>query len=226
MFKINKYYLCQKILVLKMRFLIYILCFFSVNLLFAQGHHHGPGGHTHGNEQPDEEQKENKKNNTKTDANSGATWDASSMMGKAKGSVYGIITDKNAERLQFATVTLYSVKEGEDKLIEGVITDAKGYFKLEDIPMGSSYIIVDYLGYKTKKKEFVLSFKNKDLNLKNISLEASSKQISTVKVVDKAPLYQNKMEKIIYNASEDVNSSADDAIDVLRKTPLLSVDLD
>ena len=34
------------------------------------------------------------------------------------------------------------------------------------------------------------------------------------------------MEKIVYNAENDLNESLDDATDVLRKTPLLSVDMD
>ena len=34
------------------------------------------------------------------------------------------------------------------------------------------------------------------------------------------------MQKIIYNAENDLNESLDDATDVLRKTPLLSVDMD
>ena len=34
------------------------------------------------------------------------------------------------------------------------------------------------------------------------------------------------MEKIVYNAVNDLNESLDDATDVLRKTPLLSVDMD
>ena len=176
----------------------------------------------------DGKSKDKKKENVKNDVNasSGATWDASSMMNRMKGSVYGKIQDSKGDNLQFATVTLYSSKDGEDKIIEGVLTDVKGYFKIEDVPMGNNYILVEYLGYKQSKNEFILSAKNKNFNIKNIILEPSSKEISAVNVTEKAPLYQNKMEKIIYNAEEDVNSASDDATDVLRKTPLLTVDFE
>ena len=43
---------------------------------------------------------------------------------------------------------------------------------------------------------------------------------------EEKPIYESKMEKIVYNAENDLNESLDDASDVLRKTPLLSVDMD
>ena len=41
-----------------------------------------------------------------------------------------------------------------------------------------------------------------------------------------APVYENKIEKIVYNAENDISQSANDGIDVLRNAPLVSVDID
>ena len=50
--------------------------------------------------------------------------------------------------------------------------------------------------------------------------------LSEVKIEEEKPIYESKIDKIIYNAENDNNGGSDDATDVLRKAPLLSVDFD
>ena len=65
-----------------------------------------------------------------------------------------------------------------------------------------------------------------DYKFKKILLTPSSETISEIEINETKAIYENKIDKIVYNPENDINQSSDDATDVLRKAPLLSVDLD
>ena len=50
--------------------------------------------------------------------------------------------------------------------------------------------------------------------------------LSEVKIKELKPIFESKIDKIIYNAENDMNEGLNDATDVLRKAPLLTVDLE
>ena len=47
--------------------------------------------------------------------------------------------------------------------------------------------------------------------------------LSQVNIAEEKVIYETRIDKIIYNAENDLNETEDDATDVLRKAPLLSV---
>ena len=71
-----------------------------------------------------------------------------------------------------------------------------------------------------------ISNQKPDLKVNNIVLIQSSELLSEVKIEGDKAIYETRIDKIIYNAEHDLNESENDATDVLRKAPLLSVDLD
>ena len=48
--------------------------------------------------------------------------------------------------------------------------------------------------------------------------------MATIK--EQKEIFENKIDKIVYNAENDMNEGLNDATDVLRKAPLLTVDLE
>ena len=142
-----------------------------------------------------------------------------------KGNISGKIVDsKTGKILEYANISLTNSKW--DKIIEGTISDAKGKFSMNKIRTGSYKISVSYLGYEMQSVNFELTEKKPDIKLNNILLISNNKMLSEVKIKEQKPIFESKIDKIVYNAENDMNEGLNDATDVLRKAPLLTVDLE
>ena len=166
-------------------------------------------------------QETKKKNITtkKVDGYSGSTY-----YQKVKGQISGKVRASNEKPLEYASVSLR--KAQNNKLIEGTITDNKGRFIFENINTGDYKLIISFIGYEDKIINLETSRKNPNFNDNEIIISIDSKLLSEVTVEEKKVIYESRIDKIVYNAEHDLNDTENDATDVLRKAPLLSVDLE
>ncbi|MEM6524740.1 MAG: TonB-dependent receptor [Bacteroidota bacterium] len=142
-----------------------------------------------------------------------------------KGKVTGKLIDNNSkEGLGFASVAL--VDTVKRRTINGTITDEDGRFKLSNVPIGEYELRISFVGYESKSISVILSNKKPDVNLAEISMVANLKELDEVVIEGERELVENKIDKIVYNAERDVANAGGDASDVLRRAPLLSVDLE
>ncbi len=142
-----------------------------------------------------------------------------------KGKIIGKVLDAQNKPIGYATVVVIDVKT--QKQVNGNITDEKGKFKLEDVKTGTYQLKVSFLGYFEKEiSEVNLTLSKPDFNAGNIILEQDNVTLAEVEVVEEASLIETKIDKIVYNAEKDVTNAGGDAADVLRKVPMLSVDLE
>jgi outer membrane receptor protein involved in Fe transport len=143
-----------------------------------------------------------------------------------KGKITGSIIDPGTnEGVGYATISLR--KAGSEKIINGTLSDENGDFKLADIKDGTYDVEISFLGYETKLMPGIeLTLKDPDVSLGDIQLAQDNVVLDEVQITEKRALIENKVDKIIFNAEDDSSIAGGDAADVLRKVPLLSVDLD
>lgn len=134
-----------------------------------------------------------------------------------------LIDAEGGGSLAFANVRLFRFN---DILLEGTITDEDGSFEFDELALANGYLLINYMGYEETRVDITLNRNKKVEYLRKIKVKRSSVSLEEVAINEEKPIYEAKMEKIIYNAENDLNESLDDAADVLRKTPLLSVDMD
>jgi outer membrane receptor protein involved in Fe transport len=145
----------------------------------------------------------------------------SSITGRISGTVIDSVTKKP---LDYATISIFRTK-GKAPL-NGVLTDEKGSFKLNNIAPGKYKIVVSFIGYPSKTIDPVETTPGKpDNNMGTIIIAPSSRALKEVVVAGQASLVENKIDKIVYNAEKDVTSAGGNASDVLRKVPLVAVDI-
>lgn len=147
---------------------------------------------------------------------------ASSVTGRITGVILDSITRNPVD---YATVALG--RAGTTRTTNGGLTDEKGAFKIDNIAAGTYRITIAFLGYQTKIIDSVKTTAQKpDLNLGRILLAPNQTSLGEVVVTGTAPVVENKIDKLVYNAEQDVAIAGGNATDVLRKVPLLSVDFE
>lgn len=144
------------------------------------------------------------------------------VVGRISGKVIDSLTKKP---IDYATITIY--RSGDKAPLNGSVTDEKGEFKLDNIATGNYKITVSFIGYVTRTFESVeTTLRKPDHDLGEIIIAPSGRSLNEVSVVGEVPLIENKIDKIVYNAEKDITAAGGNATDLLRKVPLLSVDMD
>jgi ferric enterobactin receptor len=126
--------------------------------------------------------------------------------------------------IEFATIALQN--KTTNKVIDGATTDVKGEFSIPNIAAGTYKIVVSFVGFSDKVIESITVVSGKNLDLGLIKLTSNNKTLDEVTVTSQKSLIEEKVDRTIYNAEKDISSKGGDAADVLRKVPLLSVDLE
>ena len=141
------------------------------------------------------------------------------------GKISGQILDPENEPVPFATIALIDEKDGSTK--DGTIADESGKFTIKSIPEGSYKVSISFIGFdKVDKGPYSFSGKGDSYDLGKVKMESVSQELDEVVVEGQRELMEEKVDRIIYNAEQDKTTTGGDASDVLRRVPLLSVDLD
>jgi len=150
------------------------------------------------------------------------------MGGPAKPTVTGRITvtvlDSATQKpIDYASVSLSKIKD--NKPVNGGVTDEKGKVVLQNISPDEYKLSVGFLGYKTKSMTVKTTPEKPDQNLGTLYLSGSANTLSEVTVEGKKAMIENKIDRMVYNAEADATNAGGDATDVMRKVPMLSVDI-
>ena len=143
-----------------------------------------------------------------------------------KGTIKGALIDSVTNQpVSYATLSLH--KAGKEKIMDGILSEDDGGFKFSEVVNGKYDIKISFLGYEDKVlKDVEVTLKKPTKNLENVMLKTSSVVLDEVQVVEKRALIESKVDKIVFNAEDDTSTSGGDATDVLRKVPMLAVDLE
>ena len=142
-----------------------------------------------------------------------------------KGKISGKITDAATKQgVDYATISVY--KQGAESPFNGISTDPKGNFTVDKIPAGEYKVTADFLGYQRATVEHVIIKDGTAVNLGEILLSPMPHQLKDVNITATAPTVQNKIDKMVYNPQNDLSAQGGVAIDILKKVPQVTVDID
>lgn len=144
--------------------------------------------------------------------------------GFSGGSIDGVLKDSvTGNPIEFAAVALWDL----NKAIDGTLTGVDGKFHFENLKAGTYKILISYIGYKAHAIENLeVSSSKPDIKLGNVMLIGDNIQLKEVTVTGQAVLVEDKIDRLVYNADKDITNRGGTAEEVLRKVPMLSVDLD
>ncbi len=109
----------------------------------------------------------------------------------------------------------------------GSVCGEDGQFVLPGLAPGTYTLRVSFLGYQDLVRPgIVVPAAGGTVALGTLSLLPASQQLGEVVVTAQKPLVEEKVDRTVYNAEQDQTTRGGDATDVLKRVPLLSVDLD
>ncbi len=143
------------------------------------------------------------------------------IKGKIEGSVVDSLTN---DAVGFAAISLK--KKGSSIVIDGVLSNDNGLFRFDNVVTGTYDLYVSFLGYNEKMVSAVeTTLKSPDINIGKVSLVPATFLLDAIEIKEERTLIENKADKLVFNAENDASIAGGDATDVLRKVPMLSVDL-
>lgn len=155
------------------------------------------------------------------------TPDKNSMTVRQEGSatISGVIIDSLLQKpVDFATVTLFT--QVGNKLVTGVSTSTDGKFAISKITAGTYKLKVSFLGYADKIIQNLKLNDGATLKLGKILLSPNTKTLKTVEITGRKALIEEKIDRTVYNAENDLTTRGGDATDVMKRVPMVSVDMD
>ncbi len=138
--------------------------------------------------------------------------------------IKGTVIDSTTNS-SLAYVTIVVQEKQTDQVIKHMLTSEKGMFEMTGLAYKEYRLILSYVGYKTKTIDLP-AFTSPTINLGVIHLTSTITLLNEVQVVIQKPLVEHDADKVTYNAELDPESTTHNALDLLRKVPLLTVDAD
>ncbi len=139
--------------------------------------------------------------------------------------VNGIIVDTKNKAVESATVSLFKLKDSA--VVKIAVSDKAGKFSFARIPYESYFIKASSVNFNTSNSSvFTVSANNTSIIIDNFVLQPAPKNLSAVVVTSKKSLIEQKIDRMIVNVDASVTNVGSTALEVLEKSPGVSVDKD
>lgn len=149
----------------------------------------------------------------------------SSQAQMKNGKVDGAVVDGNSKTIESATITLLRVKDSS--IVKMSVADKSGKFVFEDITEGKYFVSITAVGHQQAFSEnFQITSANHSITLKTIQLIPLPKSMEAVTISTKKPLIEQKIDRTIVNVEASITSVGSSAMEVLEKSPGVTVDKD
>ncbi|HEY6504594.1 MAG TPA: TonB-dependent receptor [Chitinophagaceae bacterium] len=141
------------------------------------------------------------------------------------GKVSGTVIDGSTKIIESATISLLRAKDSSVAKLG--IADKTGKFVFEGIAEGKYMVSITAVGHQKGFSEtFEISQSNSDITLKTIELLPVAKSVGGVTVTSKKPMIEQKAGKTLINVDASPTNSGLNALEILEKSPGVSVDND
>ncbi len=137
----------------------------------------------------------------------------------------GVVSDSLSHLpVEFVNVAL--IDPGTNRPIDGAVCNEKGEFVINKVNAGRYLIVVSFIGYTTKRIPTTIGGTRREIRMNTILLASAIKVLQEVEVKGQKELFEEKVDRTVYNAEQDQTTRGGDATDVLKRVPMLSVDMD
>jgi hypothetical protein len=125
--------------------------------------------------------------------------------------VSGNISNNQKEPVSFAVVSL--LKQADSSSVMNIFSDSAGHYELTADDLNAKFLRVSATGYVTASK--VLAGEQE----MDFTLEDNKQELDEVVVSSTKPLFERKVDRMIYNISSSITAAGGNGLDALKKAP-------
>ena len=141
------------------------------------------------------------------------------------GKISGTVIDGSTKTIESATITLLRAKDSS--VAKMSVADKTGKFVFDGVEEGAYMVSITAIGHTKGFSETVdITAARSDVILKTIELVPVAKSLGGVTVAAKKPLIEQKIDRTVVNVEAAVTNVGTSALEVLEKSPGISVDKD
>lgn len=142
-----------------------------------------------------------------------------------KGKINGSIKDGSQKNIETATITL--LKAIDSSSVKFAVANKNGDYEFVNISEGKYIVAVISIGYeKVFSTAFEITEAKPEMKLGTITLIETAKNLEGVTVTAKKPFIETKIDKTIVNVESSPTSAGATALEILEKSPGITVDND
>ncbi|MDQ6610220.1 MAG: TonB-dependent receptor, partial [Bacteroidota bacterium] len=148
-----------------------------------------------------------------------------SAQAQTGGKISGSVIDGSQKTIEAATISLLKAKDSS--AIKFAVANKEGNFLFEGIPDGSYLVSITAVGHQfVYSPIFVITPSASNIQLKTIELIPVSKSMNSVTVTARKRFIEQKMDRMIVNVDASISNAGTTALEVLEKSPGVTVDKD
>jgi len=141
------------------------------------------------------------------------------------GKVSGTVIDGSTKTIESATITLLRSKDSS--VVKMSVANKTGNYEFDAVPEGRYFVSISAVGHiKGFSETFDINSANSSVALKTIELVPTPKSLGEVTITAKKPLVEQKIDRMIVNVEASISNVGATAMEVLEKSPGVSVDKD
>ena len=134
--------------------------------------------------------------------------------------IQGSVKDSKGLPMPFANVLL--LHPADSSLVKGAVSDEVGHFSIQVVPSGNYLVTTSMLGFRTVYS-LPLTISNNYTHRMDFVLEEDISDLSEVLIQANKPLFEQQMGRLVVNVKSSVISSGSNVLDVLARTPGITV---
>src|SRR6266496_5495556 len=133
----------------------------------------------------------------------------------------GIVSDSSKP---LALVTVRMFKKNSTTPLQTTLSKENGSFQFNKPDTGNYILSFTHTGFAEKRINITVASQSADMQIDAVQLLRATGILKEVVVNSQRPLVEQSDDKIVFNVEDDPTTKTETAIDILRRTPFVSVD--
>ena len=143
------------------------------------------------------------------------------LLAQSGAKLSGTVSDSSKP---LALVTVRLLKKNNATPLQTALSKENGSFQLSKPASGNYTLSFTHTGFAEKQVKVTVGAQTGDMSIDPVQLSRVIGTLKEVVVSSKRPLVEQSDDKIVFNVEDDPAAKTETAIDILRKTPFVTVD--